>query len=332
MIDILWRDALNWVGERKMSATREQMVDSVGWSPSNSDGWQPTNHTRWRPGTGRAFERTDSKDVSPAAPRRRHLHDTAGASLDLLVRTVEAEVVPRLVLARRAALATPPAGAGTSLSFADIAEIVDLVLMQEAPAACAFVESLRARQVSSASVYLHLLAPAARHLGDLWTEDRVDFTQVTVGLIRLQQLLRAVSPEFQEAAPRAARMARVLLVPAPGEQHTFGLVMVAEFFHRVGWLVSGGPESAGVDPVAMVRAMPFAMIGISIGSHTRLNGVARLIRAVRRASRNRAIGVMVGGPLLIDHPEIVSLVGADATASDAAQAVAQAEGLLALLR
>jgi methanogenic corrinoid protein MtbC1 len=41
---------------------------------------------------------------------------------------------------------------------------------------------------------------------------------------------------------------------------------------------------------------------------------------------------MVGGPLLAVHPEIVSMVGADATASDGAQAVAQAEGLLALLR
>ncbi len=192
--------------------------------------------------------------------------------------------------------------------------------------------SLRARQVSLASIFLHLLAPAARHLGDLWNEDRVDFTQVTVGLMRLQQVLRAVSPEFQEAAPRRARLARVLLVPAPGEQHTFGLVMVAEFFHRAGWLVAGGPESTDIDPVARVRAMPFAMIGISIGSHTRLDSVARLIRAVRRASCNRAIGVLVGGPLLIDHPEIVSQVGADATAADGGQAVAQAEGLLALLR
>ena len=68
------------------------------------------------------------------------------------------------------------------------------------------------------------------------------------------------------------------------------------------------------------------MIGISIGSHTRLDAVARQIRAVRRASRNRAIGVMVGGPLLIDHPEIASVVGADTTAADGAQAVAQAEG------
>jgi methanogenic corrinoid protein MtbC1 len=210
-------------------------------------------------------------------------------------------------------------------------ELVNLVLIQDAPAACTFIESLRQRQVTLDSVYLHLLTPAARQLGDMWTEDRVDFTQVTVGLMRLQQVLRAISPTFLETAPHNARAARVLLVPAPGEQHTFGLVMVAEFFHRAGWAVSGGPDSAGVDPVALVRNLPFAMIGISLGSATRLDSVARQIRAVRRASCNRSIGVMVGGPLLVAHPEIVAMVGADATASDGAQAVAQAEGLLALL-
>jgi methanogenic corrinoid protein MtbC1 len=259
-------------------------------------------------------------------------HDAAAAPLALLIRAVETEVLPRLILARRAALTAPANKLGAVVSAADVNELVDLVLFQEAPAAASYVESLRARQVTPGAIYLDLLTPAARRLGLMWDEDRCDFTQVTVGLMRLQQVMRAISPAFLEAAPPTPRAARVLLVPAPGEQHTFGLVMVAEFFHRAGWLVAGGPESAGVDPVAMVRATPFAMIGISIGSHTRLDAVARQIRAVRRASRNRAIGVMIGGPLLIDHPEIASLVGADATAADGGQAVAQAEALLELLR
>ena len=55
------------------------------------------------------------------------------------------------------------------------------------------------------------------------------------------------------------------------------------------------------------------------------------IRALRRASRNRAIGVLVGGPLFIDHPELVARVGADATAIDGGQAPIQAQNLLALL-
>jgi hypothetical protein len=37
---------------------------------------------------------------------------------------------------------------------------------------------------------------------------------------------------------------------------------------------------------------------------------------------------MVGGPVFIEHPELVAQVGADATAADAWQAVVQAQGLL----
>lgn len=311
-----------------MSATTEQRVERGVGPPASDDGWQRKTGRGWRPAHDAALPRSVIADISPAARSRA---GNGTSALDLLVRTVEAEVLPRLILARRASLAAPPVEPGTRLSATDVGELVDLVLIQEAPAACAFIESLRQRQVTLDSVYLNLLTPAARQLGDMWTEDRVDFTQVTVGLMRLQQVLRAISPSFLETAPHTARAARVLLVPAPGEQHTFGLVMVAEFFHRAGWAVSGGPDSAGVDPVALVRTLPFAMIGISIGSTTRLDSVARQIRAVRRASCNRSIGVMVGGPLLVAHPEIVSMVGADATASDGAQAVAQAEGLLALL-
>jgi methanogenic corrinoid protein MtbC1 len=37
---------------------------------------------------------------------------------------------------------------------------------------------------------------------------------------------------------------------------------------------------------------------------------------------------MVGGPLVLDHPEVVARVGADATATDARDAAVQAEKLL----
>ena len=40
---------------------------------------------------------------------------------------------------------------------------------------------------------------------------------------------------------------------------------------------------------------------------------------------------MVGGPMILARPELVALVGADATAVDARQACVQAEHLLELL-
>jgi len=51
---------------------------------------------------------------------------------------------------------------------------------------------------------------------------------------------------------------------------------------------------------------------------------------VRDASCNPAIGVMVGGPVFLQHPELVQRVGADASAVDATTAVLLAQRLLDL--
>jgi methanogenic corrinoid protein MtbC1 len=42
------------------------------------------------------------------------------------------------------------------------------------------------------------------------------------------------------------------------------------------------------------------------------------------------LGILVGGPLLLQEPLLVKRLGADATARDAEEAVLQAEALLAL--
>jgi hypothetical protein len=75
----------------------------------------------------------------------------------------------------------------------------------------------------------------------------------------------------------------------------------------------------------------FGVAGFSLSCDDHLSALAVLIRDIRRASRNPGIGILVGGPLFLDNPSLVTLVGADATASDGRQATLQAETMLALL-
>jgi methanogenic corrinoid protein MtbC1 len=212
-----------------------------------------------------------------------------------------------------------------------VAELAGLVVDHDLAVALAFVERLRARGVPVESVYLDLLAPVAHELGRQWEDDRRTFSEVTVGLWRLHQLLYELSPAFQRDAVAPSSGLRALLVTAPGEQHSFGLAMTAEFFRRAGWLVSGGPLLSGEDLPALVHREWFAIVGISAGSETRLDSVASAIHGIRRASRNRALGVLVGGVVFGGHPERVALVGADGCADDARRAPLQARALLDLL-
>lgn len=252
-----------------------------------------------------------------------------------LVRTLDVEIIPRLVLARRASpgCASPDDEAGRPLlQREDVGVFARIVLEQDVGDVSAYVGAMVTRGVALETVFLELLAPTARCLGEMWDEDLCDFTQVTVGLWRLQQVVRELSPSFHtELDPHESDHRRALLLPAQGEQHTFGLFMVAEFLRRAGWDVAAGPVASGAEMLGLVRNEWFAIVGMSVSCDVRLDGLAASIHAVRRASRNRAIGVMVGGPIFVERPELVALVGADASAVDGRQAALQAESLLAIL-
>ena len=250
-----------------------------------------------------------------------------------LARTIEGEIIPRLVLAQRANAHDAGASRQGPLVLDDthIEQLAELLVSADASVPQAYVDSIREQGVSLGAIYLDLLAPTARRLGEMWHQDRCSFFEVTLGLCGLHQVLRSLDPGTVRGTRDAALARRVLLVPAPGEQHTFGLVMVGEFFRRSGWDVRfETPETVG-DLSRLVRGEWFAIVGMTVGCDTPLKCVAPAILAARRASCNRTLGVMVGGSLINARPGLVSLMGADATAGDGRRAVQQAENVVRLL-
>lgn len=250
----------------------------------------------------------------------------------LLARALESEVIPRLVLARQSSGQPAYRLAETARPTPDDIEALSRhVLQGDLASAMTQVAALRARDMPLEHIYLEVLAPVARHLGDMWDADRCDFTAVTVGLCCLQQLVLENSHAFGPRPGRRNSERRILLAPVPGEQHSFGLLMVGEFFRRQGWDVCSATGAAAREIVATTRKQWFSMVGFTMASDDRLEAMAALIRDIRRASRNPSIGVLVGGQAFAERPELTALVGADATATDGQQAVLKAETLLALL-
>ena len=250
--------------------------------------------------------------------------------LAVLSRAIEHEIIPRLMLAHPTAddcLSMLPASS-PQVSVDDVTAFAKLVLAPDENVAHACIETMRSSGVSVETIYTDLLAPVARYLGELWEQDLCDFTEVTLGLGRLHQVLRELSPAFGQSN-HATNGRRALLLPAPGEQHTFGLVMVSEFFRRAGWDVGGGPWEAGADPVMMVRSEWFDVVGFSLGDVTRLDALAECIKQIRQSALNRSISILVGGPLFLANPEYVSFVNADAASTDGAQAPTLAARLVA---
>ncbi|MCQ8277481.1 cobalamin B12-binding domain-containing protein [Acetobacteraceae bacterium KSS8] len=173
---------------------------------------------------------------------------------------------------------------------------------------------------------LHVLAPAARHLGQLWVEDELDFVDVTLGTMRLERALHGLLPVLP---PRRgiAPAHTILMMPLPGNQHTFGLSMAADFFSRAGWLVTNGATVAlGLEQ--HLRAHEMDAVGLAVSCETQIDLLTDTLRMVRAASRNSRIRIVLGGPLFLVQPGMATRFDADLVVTDGARAPARLAALL----
>ena len=244
--------------------------------------------------------------------------------------TIEAEIVPRLMLAHRNSGndETPPPLDDACDRSEQASELADMLLRRDPADARNYVQSLRQAGMSVETLYLDLLAPAARRLGAMWEADLSDFTQVTVGLWRLQQIVHDHSALSDRGRATRVGGRRALLLPSPGSQHTFGLLLVGEFFRRAGWQVVGDPTIGVEAAKGLLAREPFDLLGLSVGSECHVDMAASAILTLRGASLNPSLVVMVGGPVANLWPDFAERIGADATAADAAMAVAMADSLV----
>jgi MerR family transcriptional regulator, light-induced transcriptional regulator len=288
-------------------------------SDSANDVWNPEGS----PAARASPQQRSAGDCREAAAREAQ-HRAAW-----LAQTIEAQIIPRLLVAHRGDH-DPDVAFGDRVlpGPLEVADLVDMALCDDSSAVRSYVETIRSLGVAQDVIYLQLLAPAARRLGAMWEEDMCDFTQVTLGLWRLQQVVYDFSPSFLPPDALDTNPRRALLAPVPGSQHTFGVLLVSEFFRRAGWLVWGEPDLTLPRMCETVRMKWFDVIGLSLGSECHVEQLTSAILTLRKQSLNSNVIVMIGGPVVLVRPEIVALVGADATASDAEDAVAQATRLV----
>jgi methanogenic corrinoid protein MtbC1 len=262
---------------------------------------------------------------------------TASAErLEVISRTIEEEVIPRLLQARRAAGVAPADVVPGALAHwtpteHDVSDLVGMALDRDDSMATHYIDDLAARGVSLETICGALLGPTARRLGVMWEDDEIGFTAVTTAVWRLQQILRAIAPGYTESLARRVQPRHILLVPVVGEQHFLGLAVVAAHFRMEGWTVRTESLASNDELAALVRGDWFDVIGFSAGSHSRLDQLKVSIAQARRASRNLKLGVMVGGPVFLAQPDLVAAVGADATAADGPEAASRAEQLMTFM-
>lgn len=245
-----------------------------------------------------------------------------------VVQTIKTQIIPRIVLALRSAPASKSIEATDQKPLSNVEQFSAIALGNDDSAVLAYVEGLIDRGTSVESIFVDLLAPASRHLGELWESDATDFANVSLAMTRIQRVLRVLGERFFSEGNRGDCGESVLLTTIPGEQHSFGLSMVAEFFRRAGWNLCTGPFASHKELTSLVHNHWFDVVGFSVSSDRKLDELRRDIDQIRRDSRNKNVGIMLGGPMLAANPQLVASVGADMMSVDATTAPQQARFLV----
>ncbi|MEM7397537.1 MAG: cobalamin B12-binding domain-containing protein [Pseudomonadota bacterium] len=269
----------------------------------------------------------ESYDFATIEPFLRDIEDApVEKRKKLLMETVERQVIP--ILSRSHAADRLAKTASNKINDEVIKDFVRVLIDQDVEAEVDHIEKIHHSGVDFEGILLGLFAPAARTLGEMWEEDVCDFTTVTLALSQLHQLLHRFGTDSELPVVRDWNGRTALLVAAPGDQHTFGVMILQEFFRRAGWHVEGGAVSTEDELLSMAQSDRYDVVGISVSHDTPVDKLASIIRAVRKVSPTPGVRIMVGGRFFLARPECVAMVGADASAQDGRRAVEEVSSLL----
>ena len=229
-----------------------------------------------------------------------------------VVSAVEGEIVPKLLALIGRAPVT------RSIEDSLITAVADAAVAGETEVVASHVQAEVLGGASLSDALTDLIGAAARALGSDWENDRRDFMDVTIGTGTLQRVVASMTgAALQSTLPGRF----ILLGTTPGEHHTLGLAVLEHLFRQARWKVDYRPYAERTELLHAVEAYDYAVVGLSLSADTFIAEANETIAALRVASQNPGLRIMLGGPALMREVELGERLGADAVAVDGRVAV-----------
>ncbi len=241
---------------------------------------------------------------------------------------IEGEIIPRLLMAHASTDAQPRSKRSRTISADEASRFAVLPLRLEAASLLEEVDAFITKGASVETICLDLLAPAARRLGEMWEANECDFLDVTMGLWRLQEVMREVAARSPAVMGGVTLPYSALFSPMPGDNHNFGTLMIEEVFARGGWRSEALVKPERRELLDRLARQPFDLIGLTLARDCPSTALGNLIKAMRNVSANPHIIVLVGGRMINENPGVAIEVGADGTGADALAALELANSLI----
>ena len=243
---------------------------------------------------------------------------------------VEAQIIPRLLVSKQIGKPhlTLVSSSKAMPSQKEIETFTDLCVSESSKDAQSFVDDFLDTGLSTEDIFLGLLTPAAKYLGSQWDDDRMDFSQVNLGLVRLHSIANEIRRTSKSGQLVKGKAKRVLIASAPGSMHMLGTTIVADFFHKEDWQVVVAISSSANELVKTVSNEWFDVLGLSLSIDQQLTGLADLIDQFKSLSLNPRMVVMLGGPIFSAKKLDAKDFGAHGICDNAKHAVGLAVSLL----
>ena len=170
------------------------------------------------------------------------------------------------------------------------------------------------------SVYVDVVQPSMREIGRLWQANELSIAEEHLATAITES---AMSRAFERVFVwRDRRTPRMIAACADDERHQIGLRMLCDLLEVEGWetiyLGAAVPVESLTELVA-AREPDAVALSATIAPH--IPRIRSAISAIRASSIARQPVIAVGGRAFLADPSLARKVGADITASDAAEAV-----------
>ena len=182
------------------------------------------------------------------------------------------------------------------------------------------LRELKKARVSAAALADLYIPEAARRMGDAWTDDQMSWLDVSIGVGRLQSLLREIGMAWVADQAGDTGHGTVLLIVPDREQHTLGPMVAMGQMRRYGVSVCLRIAPSHNELRSLMAARQFDGVLISIATKDKLESVLKTVQFIK-AVAGTPMPIVVGGAVTPKVEDLAAATGADLASNDICEAL-----------
>jgi methanogenic corrinoid protein MtbC1 len=177
------------------------------------------------------------------------------------------------------------------------------------------LRELKRSRVSAAALADLYIPEAARRMGEAWQDDQMSWLDVSIGVGRMQSLLRELGMAWVADQAGDTGHGTVLLIVPDREQHTLGPMVAMGQMRRFGVSVCLRIAPSHNELRSLLVSRQFDGVLISVATKDKLDSVCKTIQFIKAAA-GRPTPIVVGGAVTPNVPDLAAMTGADLSSND----------------